>query len=62
MFYLDSPMQSWANLNDCGTFTCTGLYNVLIEMEQVTYTGTPRVFGWNSDFQVTADNKESVSV
>ena len=62
MFYFDSPMQGWANLQDCGEFTCTGLYNVLIEMERTKYTGIPRVFGWQPDFQVTSDNKESVSV
>ena len=33
MFGLGSPSAGWANLNDCGTFTCTGLYNVLARME-----------------------------
>ena len=61
MFKLDSPNPGWANPNDCGTYTCTGLYNVLIEMEQIYYVGTPRVFGFPTSFQVTANNLESVS-
>ena len=32
LYGFDSPSPGWANLSDCGTFTCTGLYNVLIEM------------------------------
>ena len=62
MFGFDSPSPGWANLADCGTFTCTGLYNVLVELESTTYTGIPRAFGMKPDFQVTANNKESVSV
>ena len=33
MFNLRDPPQGWANLDDCGTFTCTGLYNVLVDMD-----------------------------
>jgi len=50
MFGFGSPAQGWANLSDCGTFTCTGLYNVLVEMEGTRYTGITRVFGWGPDF------------
>lgn len=62
MFGFGSPKQGWANHSDCGDFTCTGLYNVLVEMEDTTYTGITRVFNWRPDFQVTANNKESISV
>lgn len=62
MFAFDSPPQSWANLSDCWTFTCTGLYNVLSEFRSTTYSGVPMAFGMPRDFQVTSDNKESVSV
>ena len=33
LFAFDSPSQGWANGADCGPFTCTGLYNVLIDLE-----------------------------
>jgi hypothetical protein len=61
LYGFDSPSPGWANLADCGTFTCTGLYNVLIEMYQVRYTGIPRAFGLPSIYQVTANNIESTS-
>ena len=32
MFSFGSPPEDWANHTDCGDFTCTGLYNVLVEM------------------------------
>lgn len=45
LYGFDSPDPRWANDKDCGDFTCTGLYNVLIEMYQVKYKGIPRAFG-----------------
>ena len=50
MFYITSPNPKWANLNDCGTFTCTGLYQYLIIMEGIRYTGSPLPFGVPTDF------------
>jgi len=61
MFALDAPPQGWANLKDCGTFTCTGLYNVLVKVENAKYSGIPMAFGMPSTFQVTSNNKESTS-
>jgi len=43
MFNMRDPPQGWANLDDCGTFTCTGLYNVLLEFENSSYSGSPLV-------------------
>ena len=62
MFAFGSPSPGWANLSDCGIFTCTGLYNVLVEMEGTKFSGIPSVFGVKPNFQVTAHNKESISV
>ena len=62
MFRLGDPNPGWANLRDCGIFTCTGLYNVLVEMKGTMYTGTPNASSLSADFQVTSDNKESTSV
>jgi len=66
MFGFGSPEEEWANPKECGTFTCTGLYNVLVEMEDTSYTvkdsDIPLELDLPSDFQVTSDNKESVSV
>ena len=61
LFKFDSPSQGWANLADCGTFTCTGLYNVLVHMENPKFSGTPKVFGLPGSFQVTSNNRESTS-
>lgn len=61
LFDFDDPPQSWANMSDCWDFTCTGLYNVLVELEDTKYSGIPRAFGMPRDFKVTSDNKESVS-
>ena len=61
MFNLGSPSQGWANLKDCGVFTCTGLYNVLIKLESTKYSGSPMPFGMPTEFQVTSNNKESTS-
>ena len=61
MFAFDSPKPGWANLEACGTFTCTGLYNVLADFKDTSYSGIPMAFGMASDFQVTSNNKESTS-
>ena len=56
-----SPPQGWANADDCGTFTCTGLYNTVAKFEQTTFVGSPSAFLMPRNFQVIPDNKESVS-
>ena len=61
MYHLDSPSQGWANLSDCGTFTCTGLYNVLVKVEGNQYLGIPSVFGVPRQFELTGNNRESTS-
>jgi hypothetical protein len=61
MFHFDSPNPGWANLADCGTFTCTGLYNVLAKLDLVRSTGIPSAIGLPTRFEVTSNNKESVS-
>ena len=61
MFNLRDPPQGWANLDDCGTFTCTGLYNVLVDMEGTSFSGSSSST-LPADFQVSSDNKESTSV
>jgi hypothetical protein len=61
MFDIPAPPQGWANIADCGEFTCTGLYNVVVRFENTKYTGSPFAFGMPTDFQVTSNNKESTS-
>ena len=64
---MKDPFPSWANLDDCGVFTCTGLYNVLLEFKTTTYSGSPTPTDTTADFptarfQVSSNNKESTSV
>lgn len=33
--FIQDPKQSWANLEDCVEFTCTGMYNIVIQFEGV---------------------------
>ena len=33
MFYFSSPLSEWANPDQCGDFTCSGLYNVIAKFE-----------------------------
>jgi len=60
---IQDPDPEWANEEDCGAFTCTGLYNLVIRMEQVSFSGTitptPAI---PASFQITSDNAESTSV
>jgi len=50
LYKLHSPPKRWANLQDCGTFTCTGLYNSLFIVERNSYSGVPSVFGMPRSF------------
>ena len=62
MFSFGEPSPSWINLNDCGDFTCTGLYQLLVEMKGTTYIGSPNADTLPADYQVTPNNEESVSI
>lgn len=62
MFGFGSPEEDWANQKECGKFTCTGLYNVLVDMKDTLYTDISSELALPSDFQVASDNKESISV
>lgn len=59
-FFIEDPPQGWANPSDCVEFTCTGMYNIVIQLEGIQTVGTfqPNV---NRQFTVISDNKESVS-
>lgn len=46
---------------DCGRFTCTGLYNVVLKVSESRFSGFPYVSGLPAVFQVVSNNKESVS-
>lgn len=61
LIWMFSPSPGWANPDDCGTFTCTGLYNTVAKFERTTFTGSPAAFLLPQTFQVIPDNKESVS-
>jgi hypothetical protein len=65
MFHFGDPNPGWINENDCGDFTCTGLYNVLVEMAGTDYNvsdGNIRSVIRKVNFQVTSQNKESDSI
>lgn len=62
LFKLFSPPKGWANQSDCGEFTCTGLYQSLLRMEETEYTGSPVAQSLPAKFEVTANNKESTSM
>lgn len=40
--YLFSPLQEWANLDDCGDFPCSAPLNALLNFENTVYAGTVR--------------------
>lgn len=61
LFKMYDPKPKWANMADCGTFTCTGLYNVLVRVERNSYSGIPSVYNMPKSFDVIPNNKESTS-
>ena len=61
IIHMSSPSPGWANPDDCGPFTCTGLYNTIAKFDRTSYTGSPNALGLPTTFQVIPDNKESVS-
>ena len=58
---LSSPPRGWANMKDCWTFTCTGLYQHILKFDNNRFTGSPIPFNLPKTFQAVANNKESVS-
>lgn len=38
--YMFDPPASWAKIDDCGNFPCTGPNNAVIKFDTVTCTGT----------------------
>ena len=58
---LASPPRGWANMKDCWTFTCTGLYQHILKFDNNRFTGSPLPFNLPKTFQAVANNKESVS-
>jgi hypothetical protein len=42
MVWMASPNPGWANPDDCGPFTCTGLYNTILKFDKTKSTGDPR--------------------
>ena len=63
MFFIHSPKQGWINWEDCGIeFTCTGLYNVVIKFEDVSFRGGIQPNLPLSTFDITSRNPESISV
>jgi len=37
--YFEDPLESWANLDDCGQFPCTAPNNILLSFKGTTYEG-----------------------
>lgn len=63
MFFIHSPSQGWINWEDCGIeFTCTGLYNVVIKFEDVSFRGGIQANLPLSTFDITSRNPESTSI
>lgn len=42
MIWMASPSPGWANPDDCGPFTCTGLYNTILKFDKTKSTGVPK--------------------
>jgi len=63
MFFIHTPSQGWINWEDCGIeFTCTGLYNVVLKFEDVSFTGSLQPKLPRTSFDLTSNNRESVSI
>jgi hypothetical protein len=55
--YIMNPDPTWANLDDCGLYPCTGPRNALLSFQGSTFSGLkPK---WAApDFQIIANNSE----
>ena len=54
IFIYDSP-EVWANLDDCGDFTCTAPQNSLVSMQGSIFSGKKARWA-TKDFQIIANN------
>jgi hypothetical protein len=62
MAYIYTPHSSWINWEDCGIeFTCTGLYNAVIRIENAIYRGSTST-SLPRTFDITSNNLDSISV
>lgn len=58
--YIFTPPNSWASIDDCGEFPCTGPNNVLVRFENASYEGT--ILPPNTtikDFEIIPANDEN---
>lgn len=63
MFFIHTPSQGWINWEDCGIeFTCTGLYNVVLKFEDLSFTGSLQPKLPKTSFDLTSNNRESTSI
>jgi hypothetical protein len=51
-----SPPTSWANIDDCGLFPCTGPKNVLLNFYTHSFFGTVTPDNSRMNFQIMANN------
>ena len=56
MAYLYSPPLSWAVIDDCGNFPCTGPSNALIRIDGAQFTGTLQPEQTYNEFQIAPNN------
>jgi hypothetical protein len=56
MTYLFSPPNDWANTDDCGEFPCTAPNNILIKVEQASFSGAITPLWTDSGFQIISAN------
>lgn len=60
MVYIYDPPQSWASIDDCGEWPCTGPENVVLNFKGTTYEGSKPTFT-RSNFQIISDFKDAAS-
>jgi hypothetical protein len=59
--FIPNPPQGWANPTDCVDFTCTGLYNVAILLENPRYNGNNIPNLPTRTYEIISNNIESTS-
>jgi hypothetical protein len=61
--FIPNPDQGWANPTDCVEFTCTGLYNIVIYIENPRYSGDTIPIGLPTrTFSIISNNVEEGSI
>jgi hypothetical protein len=62
MVHIANAPQGWANPTDCGPFTCTAPYNIVMRLESPRYGGDSLPFGIPSrTYEIISNNVESIS-